>query len=207
MPECRLCSQTFSDLPRGRGRGRPSYFCSAECRAEAGRTRALARAQRIRASSEDLLCALCGASFKPWTPDGRFCSQQCAARSDVRRLAEVPCSECGVLFRPKDRRGKYCSKRCFVRKKDRLRRQRGQKTPWARKRLRKVAERDGWRCHICGRRVLDRPWKARDGDPTVDHLVPRSAGGSDDRSNLALAHNRCNWERNTGGEVQLRLIG
>ena len=39
------------------------------------------------------------------------------------------------------------------------------------------------------------------------HLVPVSAGGDHTRANVALAHNRCNYERNTGGEVQLRLVG
>jgi 5-methylcytosine-specific restriction endonuclease McrA len=28
--------------------------------------------------------------------------------------------------------------------------------------------------------------------PTVDHIVPRSAGGSDDPANLRAAHQRCN---------------
>lgn len=40
-------------------------------------------------------------------------------------------------------------------------------------------------CHLCGRPGAD----------TVDHLVPRSAGGTDALDNLAPAHQRCNSMR------------
>ncbi len=71
---------------------------------------------------------------------------------------------------------------------------------------RAIYERDNWRCHICGKKVPDRPYAARDDDPTCDHIVPVSAGGTDHPSNLALAHNRCNWDRKDRGSAQLRLI-
>src|SRR5688572_5173246 len=50
-----------------------------------------------------------------------------------------------------------------------------------------VAERDGWRCYLCGERlpewaiVPDR-WAA-----TLDHVIPVSAGGADHESNVRLA--------------------
>lgn len=40
-------------------------------------------------------------------------------------------------------------------------------------------------CHICG----------LPGAATVDHLVPRSLGGSNDLENLAPAHASCNYSR------------
>lgn len=40
-----------------------------------------------------------------------------------------------------------------------------------------------------------------------DHLVPVSAGGTNDPSNMALAHLACNVSRGTGGNVQLQLVG
>jgi 5-methylcytosine-specific restriction endonuclease McrA len=43
--------------------------------------------------------------------------------------------------------------------------------------------------------------------PTLDHLVPVSAGGVHTRANVATAHFRCNIQRQTGGTVQLRLVG
>jgi 5-methylcytosine-specific restriction endonuclease McrA len=73
--------------------------------------------------------------------------------------------------------------------------------------MREIAERDGWRCHLCGRRVPDRPYRASPNDPTLDHLVPVSAGGDHTRANVALAHNRCNYERRADGPAQMRLFG
>jgi HNH endonuclease len=57
----------------------------------------------------------------------------------------------------------------------------------------RLAERDGWWCWLCGEAVdptATGPWQ-----PTVDHLVPRSRGGSNDAVNLRLAHRRCNNRR------------
>jgi 5-methylcytosine-specific restriction endonuclease McrA len=63
-----------------------------------------------------------------------------------------------------------------------------------------IAERDGWRCHICGKRVTTKNW-------SVDHLVPLSYGGADGRTNVALAHRRCNSSRCNRGAAQLLLFG
>ena len=48
-----------------------------------------------------------------------------------------------------------------------------------------VLARDNGICHICGRA----------GANSVDHLVPRAHGGSDDPANLAAAHKSCNEAR------------
>lgn len=45
-----------------------------------------------------------------------------------------------------------------------------------------IFERDGFRCHYCG---ADTPL-------TVDHIVPRSRGGSEADSNLVTACRSCN---------------
>lgn len=72
--------------------------------------------------------------------------------------------------------------------------------------LREIAERDGWRCHLCNRKVPDRPFRSRPLDATIDHLVPVSAGGDHTRANVALAHFACNWKRADVGPAQLRLL-
>jgi HNH endonuclease len=64
--------------------------------------------------------------------------------------------------------------------------------------LETLAIRDGWHCHICGKRVTRRTW-------SIDHLVPLSVGGYDTYSNAALAHHRCNAARGAHGSAQLRL--
>lgn len=74
-------------------------------------------------------------------------------------------------------------------------------------RLAEVAERDGYRCHICGKRV-DMTLSGRHPmGPTADHLIPVSAHGGDQPENIALAHSTCNVHRGVGGVAQLRLVG
>lgn len=61
---------------------------------------------------------------------------------------------------------------------------------WRRKLLRKIARRNGWRCFcgICGGKLtLD--------EATLDHIIPRSLGGSNHPSNLQMAHGTCNWNK------------
>lgn len=58
--------------------------------------------------------------------------------------------------------------------------------------------RDQWRCAICGEEVIEDPARRRDIDkakPSLDHITPRSEGGSDYPSNLRLAHKGCNSRR------------
>lgn len=70
-----------------------------------------------------------------------------------------------------------------------------------------IAERDGWRCHICGKSI---PKDSRAPDPkslTLDHLVPISQGGPHTKDNVAAAHLRCNIRRGAGRlPAQLRLV-
>lgn len=71
----------------------------------------------------------------------------------------------------------------------------------------KVGERDGWRCHICGRTVEQRAGGAKaPKGATVDHLIPIADGGTHTWENVALAHRRCNVSRGAKGSAQLRLI-
>lgn len=50
-------------------------------------------------------------------------------------------------------------------------------------------------CHICGKPV-DKTLSGRLAEgPSVDHIVPRSEGGGNDRQNLRLAHQHCNNKR------------
>ena len=66
---------------------------------------------------------------------------------------------------------------------------------------RDIAERDGWRCHICGKKVTEKTW-------SLDHLIPLSKGGTHIPENVALAHFACNTKRNVGNHIpaQLRLL-
>lgn len=71
-----------------------------------------------------------------------------------------------------------------------------------------VLRRDRWRCQLCKRPI---PQHLRVPHPragTVDHVMPRSEGGTHDPANLRAAHMGCNSARNNrGGGEQLTLIG
>ena len=66
-------------------------------------------------------------------------------------------------------------------------------------------------CAICHRRVditLKSGTRGSRRGPSVDHIIPRSKGGSDDPVNLRLTHWGCNQKRgNRGGNEQLALVG
>lgn len=77
-------------------------------------------------------------------------------------------------------------------RKNRRRRALKRKAKSERYDLTEIAERDRFTCGICSTPVnmlLRRPdrWS-----PTIDHVVPISAGGDDTRANVQLAHFGCN---------------
>ena len=52
--------------------------------------------------------------------------------------------------------------------------------------LGQIALRDGAICYLCGQGLIwDDPWE-------IEHVIPRSRGGTDDLNNLGLAHRSCN---------------
>lgn len=63
-----------------------------------------------------------------------------------------------------------------------------------------IYDRDGGRCHICGKKVSARSFH-------LDHLVPISKGGTHTRANVRIAHAFCNQSRNAGRlPAQLLLV-
>lgn len=57
----------------------------------------------------------------------------------------------------------------------------------------KVFVRDNWTCYICGLRVRDLPNHPR--MATVDHIIPRIKGGSNDTDNLKTCCAKCNNDK------------
>lgn len=69
-----------------------------------------------------------------------------------------------------------------------------------------IFQRDGWRCHLCARRVDPLAKWPDQMCASIDHLIPLSAGGADSAENVRLAHWLCNVRRGDGGGAQLLLI-
>lgn len=61
-----------------------------------------------------------------------------------------------------------------------------------------VYERDGGKCHLCGKKV-GKHWH-------LDHIVPLARGGEHSYKNVAVAHAKCNGSKGVKGGAQLRLL-
>lgn len=199
---------------RGRGVLPPGQSTCQSCRAD-GRGPKM-RGGRNRGSTPPRFrprtCRHCGQEFAP-PLHGNYrrttCSDACAAARAAAGgvSAGGSCIACGVAIsyrglcltcralrkRARDRRRKAFKRGC-----------RGDDPPMT---IDQLGARDGWRCHLCRRKVHRHLRVPHPGAPTFDHLVPVSASGSDDHVNLRLAHYRCNSRRGTGGTVQLLLVG
>src|SRR5690606_9978743 len=70
-----------------------------------------------------------------------------------------------------------------------------------------IAERDGFRCWLCGRKVdMSLPYP-HPRSASIDHVVPLSKGGDDTRANVRLAHLGENVARlYKAGWVQQRIV-
>jgi len=167
----------------------------------------------------------------------RYCSARCGEIALGARVAEpLPArrcalAECAREFLPRSAQQRCCSEPCGKkrwaqqakadgrtyheawndRRRDRYHRRRAQQRatstgePVLRER---IAERDGWRCHLCGERVSKtKVWP----DPmsaSLDHVVPLSKGGAHTPANVRLAHVSCNVAKGDRAQgEQLLLIG
>lgn len=70
-----------------------------------------------------------------------------------------------------------------------------------------IAERDGWRCGICGAHISRDLGHPHPRSLSIDHIVPYAAGGDDTRANVQASHLTCNVRKNVNGTDQLRLFG
>lgn len=115
-----------------------------------------------------------------------------AAAGTVGRTVWVagPCALCREPFVFNQPAARYCSSACASKA--------NRSATWFKvtylDRLH-VYERDGWTCHICTEKVDFQADPLSDWYPSLDHVVPRSRGGSDELSNLRTAHRWCNSVR------------
>jgi hypothetical protein len=210
---CGFCDRRFTDKTARK-------YCSDACRLAASLVRGDRMYGPTRREAPILAsCEFCGVSMTMnQAKNRRHCSERCRHTSAGRYPTECAircgvCRRCGVTYccLPSVAEG-FCSARCNRRQqksREKYRRRARLRTVTTENfTLREIAERDNWRCHLCGDKVPDREYAALDKDPTIDHLIPVSKGGEHTRANVALAHNRCNWERSDADVgFQLRLVG
>lgn len=211
------CADCGTMLP-GNAKSLPAgqRLCHPCRRARAGRP------PSTRAVDQPRPCPRCGTVFVPprACPSRRVCSEACGRErmAEGARLLAVlnhqpgPCDDCGALTtRGRNGEGRACDDCAQRRSRARYRRKnavrRGARVSGPMPRLEVIAARDGWRCHLCRRKVNPDLRAPHRRSATLDHLIPVSAGGTDDAANLALAHWSCNSSRGAGGEVQLALVG
>lgn len=127
-------------------------------------------------------CDRCGDEITGTPRSRRWCSELCYGRDRRNQPTQhAPCVACGGPIESSARADRvFCSARCAHRSRG------------ARLRADQLAVLTGWVCGIC-------QWSI---DPslrwpdqycaTVDHIIPLALGGSNDASNLQLAHARCN---------------
>lgn len=138
----------------------------------------------------------CGVSLRNQRPGGYRGTREphpCARCGDPTRRYSGCCDAC----LPAERRARY--------QRSNLRRRAPSLGPILS--IDEVAERDGWRCHLCSRKVDRRLTYPHPLSASRDHLVPVVDGGTNDPANLALAHLRCNISRQHRGPAQLQLFG
>lgn len=139
-------------------------------------------------------CLVCGTE-NPESIHRRFCSDSCRvihATYDGEVPTSTACILCGVVIdlTAKGRKGqrkKATTKFCARCRQD----YRKYKMTSA-----QLAERDGATCGICGEPV-DMTLRRSDSNlcASVDHVLPRSLGGTHDPENLQLAHLLCNQRK------------
>ena len=155
---------------------------------------------------QEIVCPWCDVRFMQRRTSQIYCSSFCKGAVNAETFSTsiyyAECRVCGDLTVSRYRHVVYCSKSC---------RRRSEGKFWVPQSLRDyVYERDRWRCQLCNQRVGRKYPVGHDRGPSLDHVVPRSAGGSDAPENLQLAHRICNSIKQAktfdAGE-QLRLVG
>lgn len=166
------------------------------------------RKQGLHAPPEPRACVQCGEIYRPkHRIRSVYCSRSCKGLAKTPRRESRVCPHCGERFAPIHKGHFLCTRRCSNaahRLQSKFRSRVGEPTRpgiWRAQ----IAERDGWRCGICGGGVGK---ATRYPDPlygTLDHIIPVTRGGTNDPSNLRLAHMGCNRSRGNRMEAHASL--
>ena len=156
-------------------------------------------------------CGWCGEAFVRRSARGLFCSLLCVQRDarGVRRAQSElsslvrDCVRCGAAYQHPRAHRAHCSDLC--RELDRKDRGAELFRGWISKAERvAIYERDAYTCMLCNEPVdLSADPQRSDWSPTLDHIIPRSKGGTHDADNLRTAHRWCNSIRGDRDDAEL----
>ena len=183
---CRGCGAVLLRGPRERN---PRKWCGDACRVR------YQRGYRVRSRR----CVWCNAEYASARSDQRFCTRRCGwlHRATLRPGAiphQIKCLVCGSTFLSIYPQSRYCDDVC--RRRARNWRYETRRPHRLQKRARRrILDRDEWRCYLCQRPIPRGVEWPHPLSGTIDHVMPVSAGGSDDPSNLRAAHWHCNQEK------------
>lgn len=141
--------------------------------------------------STEKTCAACGATFTVRASEPtQTCSTLCWTFVKTGSWRSNPvsfsaCCQCGIAWR--NRAGNTNANYCADCRMDGSRRFKVERVT----RL-SIYEADNWTCWLCDKPVDRAAGPNEDFAPSLDHVIPRSRGGSHQRANLRTAHRLCN---------------
>lgn len=155
-------------------------------------------------------CEYCGTAFVTEYETKRYCNRRhkeqaykarrYQARPEYKPLLTVKCPSCNQHFETRNTRKIYCSTQCQTWMREQYRRERDReyinsRTPALKAR---IYFKCSGKCGICGEPI---DTSLRYPDPmslSLDHVVPRSKGGSHSAHNLQASHLSCNIRKGDG---------
>lgn len=197
---CARCGIEFHPLTR------TQKYCSSDCYqiGRVGRPISKPAVRKAREASIPSECTICGERFLSATAGAKACSKGCWGEMQRRNKtahkrrkhegAGKACGNCGQLIAYGAGRGRFCSTECYTASHPGNHAHRARKygVPYEHVVRKKVMDRDGWVCQLCGGAI---PRTARTPHPLsgeIDHVIPISTGGPHTYANVQASHRSCN---------------
>lgn len=204
--ECAECGRTVSVGRKG------MKYCSTVC-ANRFNARAWHEEQHRQRGQEFVMHRKHGKEIVPYVKSGRPRADPVHIISNTT-FVSGQCMVCRGWFVSENRRDRTCSQPCReahaldIKRQGKHRRRAMQRDAYvADVNRRQVYERDGWRCHLCGKAVSKNAKAPHPRSATIDHVIPLSKGGKHEPLNCRTACFRCNTVKGArGGGEQLLLI-
>lgn len=216
---CEQCGKHF-ERKQYRNTRDALRFCSRECSFTFRKLNTTDRSCNVLFAE----CTVCGCWFSTRSKAKTRCSDACdkkhARKQEFERnrnkhdenVKERKCKECGKAFiraygnKHRDFCSNLCSHRYWKRIGKSKRRARLKGAACESIDRLKVFERDGWRCQLCGCKVLkSKNGTCNDRAPELDHIVPLALGGNHTTDNVQCSCRRCNGNKAATVQGQLRI--